>query len=809
MKKKHFLMFILFILSMIGSTSSLHAQVPAAPPVAEIIGEVDVSVTSARVTGRIDPKGGNVNVSFEYGIANDDRTATFTLSAIPIPQDVSGDTPVDVTAELPGLSQGTSYKVRIRAQGTAGMDFSDEKFFRIPFLSSLDRGEIPPRPAADKTFTVNIKGTPSGRWRFVGSLPWNLTGEAGKAVNLVSGKRDVEFIPVADFIHPATVSVDVGDGDGQTMTLDRSYFTTPTQNGGSIQIIIKPDHIASTDRPVKDRAQWKFLTDKEWRNSHKTDEKEILKTGGYEVIFKGIGDYDKPANLSILISPDSGEVSRTITYITNEPFDDRVSIQPKPVDNNSVVANEEQYRYLGIVRSKVGAGTGFVVHGGVVATASHVIFDDIEFKFKDELQWLFQRVSDQVIENGYFPAPQKPRGYYALSGYAAARQNARDNDPLGYVGKGTPESQGLDFAALWFAGEDAGRGGYLGYLASDEGDENGFLNSGKEKILAGFPAAGAGFEGYVRGKYHAVEFTTALQTSSSGLIWATKDAQGYSGMSGGPLFVRHTNGLYYPAAIYLGGSNQTIVRAINTDVVRLFRLARDSSFSEKQNVSGGGTVDGGEINGKEILRNIKVIIEPSEAREKLAKWSLVPDPPFRVSGGMERGMKVGEIYQMKFSEIAGFPIPGIQHVKIMKNPENVQEEDYVYTYTYLPSLESWRQTHFGENIGDAADEKDPDKDGQNNIQEYTAGTDPVNNTDFLKIDTINISENTFTVTCAWKQGRIYKLQRNKNPEKLDEWETKFTGLIPNEDMNNITLKDTAAPSERAFYRIEVSFNPPE
>ena len=75
------------------------------------------------------------------------------------------------------------------------------------------------------------------------------------------------------------------------------------------------------------------------------------------------------------------------------------------------------YAYVGQIRSSVGSGTGFVVKQRVVATAGHVVFDDGTLSAATGLQWLFQR------DRGDFePAPQVPRGFYLMTGYAEQRQ---------------------------------------------------------------------------------------------------------------------------------------------------------------------------------------------------------------------------------------------------------------------------------------------------------------------------------------------------------------------------------------------------
>ena len=136
----------------------------------------------------------------------------------------------------------------------------------------------------------------------------------------------------------------------------------------------------------------------------------------------------------------------------------------------------------------------------------------------------------------YEPMPQTPRGYYLAAGYADARQL-----PGVQPGEGTPESQDLDYAVLYFQ-EEAGRGGVSGFLASEARDENEFLSSSVEKMLAGYPVDGVPESKL--GKLHATPiFTDALTPAFHGLK-TTSAVYGVGGISGGPLFARRSNGTF-------------------------------------------------------------------------------------------------------------------------------------------------------------------------------------------------------------------------------------------------------------------------
>jgi hypothetical protein len=157
-----------------------------------------------------------------------------------------------------------------------------------------------------------------------------------------------------------------------------------------------------------------------------------------------------------------------------------------------------------------------------------------------------------------------------------------------------------------------GRGGVGGFLASEAKDENEFLSSSVEKMLAGYPVDGIP-EGDL-GKVHATPVFTDALIPAFGETWTTSAVYGVGGISGGPLFARHSNGAFYPAAIYLGGSGQAVVRAIDSDVVDLF-LRAEASGNGGENNTGGGithTSVAGNISATDPGA-LRVVIEPASA----------------------------------------------------------------------------------------------------------------------------------------------------------------------------------------------------
>ena len=72
---------------------------------------------------------------------------------------------------------------------------------------------------------------------------------------------------------------------------------------------------------------------------------------------------------------------------------------------------------------------------------------------------------------------------------------------------------------------------------------------------------------------HATPAANVTFTRVFGRTYTTPNIRSSGGNSGGPLCVQFEGGNYYPAAVYLGGTGQTVVRAIDSDVLDLFNRA--------------------------------------------------------------------------------------------------------------------------------------------------------------------------------------------------------------------------------------------
>ncbi len=618
----------------------------AKPPLPTTItgGAFSLSTTSAGVNGSVRANNSTTQVFFEYG--TDGVTFPTRVSAGP---NLSGDTDTAVSAVLSNLAQGVTYFYRVRAENAGGTNTGEIFPLALDVLSGFQQvapSVLDPRSGAQGFLVVNLSPsnlTGTG-WRFVGEQQWRVPGVP--AGGLATGNREIEFRPVAGFLHPLREPVSVTSGAAATV-VEREYF----QGGGvataSLSVTLLPVSLGAA-------AQWRLLGegDSAWRASGAS--LGGLAAGVYLVECKDVAGFTTPRPISVTIG--SGEAkSATATYFL---ADAAVGAQPGVVGFDtvtSVTANPSTY--VGQLRSDSGAGTGFVVRERVVATAAHVVFDDVSFSAVTGLQWLFQR------ERGtYEPVPQIPRGSYILSGYSAARQSA------GVIpGQSTADSQNLDVASVWFHEKDeqdnpldplAARGGKGGYLASDSTD-NEWLISPRLKTIVGYPLDGIAAAN--QGRIHATPPINATFTHANARVFLTDAITLRGGNSGGPVCVQYDDGRYFPAAIYLGGTTQTRVRAIDSDVITLFDSAEESSTTGQNSTNGGSTQTNNSL-GSTPSGTLTVTIEPQSARAAGAGWR-IGSGAFLNSGQSKPFLSAGD-YNVTFKSIEGFQTPSARSVTV-------------------------------------------------------------------------------------------------------------------------------------------------
>ncbi|MFO1485837.1 MAG: Ig-like domain-containing protein [Verrucomicrobiaceae bacterium] len=761
-----------------GLDQTFVAQAPA--PSVSSSGAAPLTTTSVRLSGTVRAHNADAQVFFDYGTDG----VSFPVSVTATPAAVTGDVDTTVTGTLTNLSQGVTYYYRLRAVSAGGTTMSSVASFTLDVLSGLTQTFPGVAPEAQGFLFVNL--TPSGilsGWRFLGELQWRASGVP--VGGLTTGDRDIEFRPVPGYIQPPQETVSIISGGAATV-LTRDYYVTASSGSGGISVTLKPDALADAGVPQATRAQWRLLgeDDTHWRDSGTAI--TGLTAGTYSVECKPVSGRATPPLASVIVT--NGQTSApTITYFL---ADAQSGTAPSGLTFDTVSTDQTKpYAYVGQIRSNVGSSSGFVVKQRVVATAGHVVFDDGTLATAQGLQWLFQR-----DRGTYEPKPQIPRGYYIFDGYTA--QRAAENTP----GSSSPQSQTLDVAAMYFL-EDAGRGGYGGFLASDNA-QNEFLLSSANKLLVGYPVDGIATTS--QGRMFATPPMNVTFTAAYGRTFTTADIRSSGGNSGGPLCVQFQNGSYYPAAIYLGGTNQTVVRAIDSAVIDLFNRAETSGNGGANNTGGGITHTSVSVYGSASNPGaLKVLIEPAGAVSAGAGWRLSPETSYRVNGAQKSGLNPGT-YVLQMKTVSGYDAPASASVTVSGGVLTTVTYSYDLSVVLTPQ-ESWRQTNFGStsNTGNAADDADPDGDGMNNQAEYTAGTNPNSVGDVFKVQSSTKIGSTFSLSTAGKSGRTYILERSASLGASASWSTVTTQGPLGADAP-VTLTDNATPGTNAFYRIRVT-----
>jgi hypothetical protein len=96
------------------------------PPTATTLGSISVAPTSARISGRLNAHDSTTTYRFEFGTG-----AAYTGSTA-VANGGSASTGLDVTADLTGLSAGTSYHYRLVATNRAGVTNGADSTFTTP-----------------------------------------------------------------------------------------------------------------------------------------------------------------------------------------------------------------------------------------------------------------------------------------------------------------------------------------------------------------------------------------------------------------------------------------------------------------------------------------------------------------------------------------------------------------------------------------------------------------------------------------------------------------------------------------------------
>jgi hypothetical protein len=436
------------------------------------------------------------------------------------------------------------------------------------------------------------------------------------------------------------------------------YIANATAGVGSLRVHLEPAAAAAPGT-----GQWRIvLGDPNWRDSGA--EIASLPAGPYLVEFRELAGYATPAVRRVTVIPGPA----TVVSATYNVALAAVGTAPVELSFSQItqdLAIGLPYAYAGQIQSEIGFGSGFVVKRHVVLTAAHVLFNDATYEYVAGARWFFQR-----HRGDYEPVPQSARGWYVFSGYAEQRET--ENTP----GVSGPASQDLDVGVVYFL-EPAGRDGSSGFLVSEPGTE--WLQATAAKMLIGYPMEGVAETN--RGRMYATSASNVQFTPLTNRVFWTQEIRGYAGMSGGPVCVQ-TNGVYFPAAIYLGGTTRAVVRAIDGKVAEFINQAETmADTGDKNNVSGGvGFAPTGPGASPFAPGYLRVEITPPEAVAALAGWRILGSGNTNwVSDNAARLPLLAATYTVEFHPATGYETPTNRPAPV------VVEQDTVLSVTYVPA----------------------------------------------------------------------------------------------------------------------------
>lgn len=121
--------------------------------------------------------------------------------------------------------------------------------------------------------------------------------------------------------------------------------------------------------------------------------------------------------------------------------------------------------------------------------------------------------------------------------------------------------------------------------------------------------------------------------------------------------------------------------------------------------------------------------------------------------------------------------------------------------------DAWRATNFGGDGSTVSSQSnanaDPDNDGQNNLDEFDAGTDPNDSTSFFKVNTFEIDVADITIGFPTVSLRRYTLEGSETLA-AESWKPLLYEMLGDGLTKQVIVNKTSAPS--AFFRIKNKAN---
>ena len=530
-----------------------------------------------------------------------------------------------------------------------------------------------PLPTLNGALQVGMSPSNLGaQWRFRWEDEWR--SEFETVTNLEAGDYDLDFREVAGFLPQDRTRVTTVS-PGSNIFVE-TYLQTLDTGIGRLRIL--PEIYT----PWPPGGSWRLRGDRAWKAAESF--REALVPGIYEVQFATVQGYAAPTLNLIPKYPNFVEIpASTITppRVSYTPLPSTPTNAPTPLTSfNQINVTPTDlprmpYAFNGQLSSPLnGHGSGVAVSSNVVLTAAHLVFDYDALKYIGPVYWSFQK-----HEGEFSPRPLSARGWNLMSGYSAARGVDRTN--------GFPSSQSslqswnFDVAALYFR-EPVARGGYGGYLASDAAT-NEWLAGSAAKMLVGYPVDASldGYTNIVPGKMHATTFWTNGCSVVSDQVYSTTSMVSFGGNSGGPVYVQHTNSLFYPAAVYVGRSGPAVaMRAIDSNVVNL--IARSALLGDlgTNNGSGGVITLVGPLVTPANPALVQVPLGPEIVVLAGAGWRLSGEPTYGSTAGYTRPVTSSNAF-IEFNPVPGWESPSISTQRVVPGVINTIPGA---NYTFIP-----------------------------------------------------------------------------------------------------------------------------
>jgi hypothetical protein len=231
--------------------------------------------------------------------------------------------------------------------------------------------------------------------------------------------------------------------------------------------------------------------------------------------------------------------------------------------------------FAGRIESSRGFGSGTVVAKRAVLTSADLVFDRDNLSFYDDIVW---RCS--AGQAGLVPEVNEPSGAFLPTAYAegllaetadSTIRDAQNVAVLGFIERIHPNLPGS--------------GGYSG-IRIDDGSGS-WKTSGVAKRMPFFPFSSVSTENL--GKMHFLDANSVTFTSQGhGVFSASSGFSPPPGAEGAALFVRLTNGVSLPAAVYLGSrSGVSLFRQIDEKIAMAVNAA---AGIEDQVLADGGHI---------------------------------------------------------------------------------------------------------------------------------------------------------------------------------------------------------------------------